>query len=174
MRIHIYCIDANRLNAAHVPTGCAVWPAFWTVTSDLSSYPAGGEIDIAENTNDQYRGAFSTLHTQQSCTIPSQISSQTGTILNTNCSALASGNQGCSTELPSNSWGSALNAAGGGIYAMERSLGSTGNGIRVWFFANGSEPADLAAGSTSVDTSTWGVPGANFDVADSCHSQFSE
>lgn len=57
---------------------------------------------------------------------------------------------------------------------MERSLGSTGNGIRVWFWPNGSEPADLKSGSTSVDTSTWGTPGADFDVADGCHSDFGD
>lgn len=68
--------------------------------------------------------------------------------------------------------GKQFNAAGGGMYAMERSLGSTGNGIRVWFFPPGAEPDDLKEGSTSVDPSGWGTPGANFPIANSCHSQF--
>jgi hypothetical protein len=167
----------GSLNVAHVPTGCAVWPAFWTVTSDLDNWPVGGEIDIAENANDQYPGALSSLHTDSDCDIASSIPAQTGSVQAQNCSAHADGNPGCRVELPSTnpaSWGAALNAAGGGTYAMERSMGSTGNGVRVWFWANGTEPADLASSSQSVDTSTWGKPGADFDVADSCHSQFGQ
>ena len=55
---------------------------------------------------------------------------------------------------------------------MERSMGSTGNGVRVWFWANGKEPSDLASGSQAVDPSSWGTPGADFDVADNCHGDF--
>lgn len=34
------------LDVSHMPTGCATWPAFWTVTS--GQWPIGGEIDIIE------------------------------------------------------------------------------------------------------------------------------
>jgi len=34
----------------HVPTGCGVWPGFWTVNSD-KVWPAGGELDIMEYAN---------------------------------------------------------------------------------------------------------------------------
>lgn len=179
MNFYLY----NSLNFAHVPTGCAVWPAFWTVTEDLTNWPTGGEIDIAENANDQYSGALASLHTASNCLIPATSSLETGSVQYQNCSAYTDGNIGCRVELDGSSsstsssvpsWGSGLNSAGGGIYAMERSLGSTGNGIRVWFWPNGSEPADLQSGSQSVDTSTWGKPGADFDVADGCHGDFGD
>lgn len=146
------------------------------MTSNLDSYPIGGEIDIAENANDQYPGALSSLHTSSSCTIANKISDQTGTVQFSNCSASTQDNSGCRIELATSSsqpsWGAALNARGGGIYAMERSMGSTGNGVRVWFFANGTEPNDLKAGSQAVDPNSWGRPGAHFDVADNCHADF--
>ncbi|UZJ56678.1 hypothetical protein CBS101457_005998 [Exobasidium rhododendri] len=160
------------LNVAHVPTGCSVWPAFWTVTDDLDSWPIGGEIDITENANDQFPGALSSLHTSSSCTIPSTISAQTGTVQYTNCSAYTEGNSGCRSELSSSSWGTTLNNAGGGTFAMERSLGTTGNGVRVWFWTKGNEPTDLASGSSSVNPDSWGSPGADFDVASSCNADF--
>jgi hypothetical protein len=35
------------LDISHMPTGCATWPAFWTVNrADI--WPQGGEIDIIE------------------------------------------------------------------------------------------------------------------------------
>ena len=35
------------LDLAHMPAGCATWPAFWTL-SQAGPWPAGGEIDIIE------------------------------------------------------------------------------------------------------------------------------
>ena len=35
------------LDLAHMPAGCATWPAFWTL-SEAGPWPAGGEIDIIE------------------------------------------------------------------------------------------------------------------------------
>ena len=37
------------LDLAHMPAGCATWPAFWTL-SQQGPWPAGGEIDIIEGT----------------------------------------------------------------------------------------------------------------------------
>jgi len=35
------------LDLAHMPAGCATWPAFWTL-SQAGPWPNGGEIDIIE------------------------------------------------------------------------------------------------------------------------------
>lgn len=145
------------------------------MTEDLDSYPTGGEIDILENANDEWKGARTSLHTKDSCTIPSTISDQSGVVAFTNCSVYTSGNTGCTVEMNGTStpsWGKSFNAQGGGIVAMERSLGSTGHGIRVWYWQNGEEPDNLRSGSQNVETSGWGKPGADFDVADSCHEDF--
>jgi len=52
------------LQVSHVPTGCAVWPAFWTVTKNQDAWPTGGEIDIIENVNDQYQYNLGAAHVQ--------------------------------------------------------------------------------------------------------------
>lgn len=48
------------LRFSHVPVGCGVWPAFWTVNSDVV-WPNGGELDIIEQANLQSSPV--TLHT---------------------------------------------------------------------------------------------------------------
>nr|BAM29293.1 GPI-anchored 1,3-beta-glucanase [Ustilago esculenta] len=172
-----YADGVYVLNVTHVPTGCATWPAFWTVTEDIKSWPNGGEIDIMENANDEYNGNLVSVHTNTSCTIPKTISGQSGTISYTNCSAFVSGNTGCRIEMNGTStptWGRKLNRAGGGLVAMERSFGTTGNGVRVWYFPNNSPstlPADLKNGSTSVSTDNWPQPNAYLPIA-SCYADF--
>ncbi|KAJ1599279.1 hypothetical protein NDA14_005963 [Ustilago hordei] len=129
------------LNVTHVPIGCATWPAFWTATENLDSWPIGGEIDIMENANNEYKANLVSAHTSSSCTTPTSISDATGTVAYTNCSAYAPSNPGCRVEMNGTStptWGTSLNRAGGGIIAMERSFGTTGKGVRVWYFPNNS------------------------------------
>lgn len=163
------------LDAAHMPVGCSVWPAWWTVTSKLASWPTGGEIDIVENANDQYNSNLASLHTASSCIVPKK-NNGTGTIAYYDCGDSSTGcrieTNGTSGANAANT-GSAFNKAGGGIFAMERALGSTGNGIRVWFFSHDNAPSDLQSGS-SVNPDNWGSPQAQFDIADECHSQFGE
>lgn len=165
------------LNVTHVPTGCATWPAFWTVTENIKSWPIGGEIDLLENANDQYPDNLASIHTQSSCTIPNTISDETGSVKYTNCSAYVPSNPGCRVQMDGTStptWGKALNRAGGGVIAMERSFGTTGNGIRMWFFPNNapnSLPADLKSGSSTVNPDAWPKPNANFPIA-SCYNDF--
>ncbi|PWN37822.1 uncharacterized protein FA14DRAFT_130746, partial [Meira miltonrushii] len=161
------------LNVSHVPIGCAAWPAFWTLTENESAWPQGGEIDILENFNDLYNGPAATLHTQDSCIVPK--ASESGMLLSNNCSAYTPNNDGCSVVMNGTSkptWGTAFNQQGGGIVAMERALGSTGSGIRVWIWPQGQEPSDLQSSSNSVDPSTWGTPNADFNVANNCHTEF--
>ena len=38
------------LDLAHMPEGCATWPAFWTL-SQRGPWPTGGEIDIIEGSS---------------------------------------------------------------------------------------------------------------------------
>ncbi|SPO27432.1 related to mixed-linked glucanase precursor MLG1 [Ustilago trichophora] len=166
------------LNVTHVPTGCATWPAFWTVTENIKAWPIGGEIDIMENANDEYSANLVSVHTKDSCTIPAQLSAQqSGTVAYTNCSAYAPSNPGCRVETNGTStptWGKKLNRAGGGIIAMERSFGTTGKGVRVWYFPNNSPstlPSDLKEGSTTVSTDSWPKPNAYLPIA-SCYSDF--
>ena len=87
---------------------------------------------------------------------------QTGKTLTTDCLNSTDSNAGCGVQGPADTYGQALNANGGGTYAMEwRS-----DGIRVWFFGRGDEPADLPtdASNTTVmpDPSTWPEPLADF------------
>lgn len=178
------------LNATHVPTGCSVWPSWWMVPPDTQNYPQGGEIDIFENANvpnanqtgGQFDGNLVSLHTGGSCTFETSQQNQTGITDFTNCTVdYATGNNGCrvemnhTTALGSKSiiptTGPKLNQAQGGLFAMERNLSSGGTGIRVWYFQHDNVPDNLKPGSPSVDTSTWGVPSADFPVA-SCASQF--
>jgi hypothetical protein len=42
------------LDVAHMPAGCATWPAFWT-NSQAGPWPAGGEIDIIEGTHPSHQ-----------------------------------------------------------------------------------------------------------------------
>ena len=146
------------------------------MTNNQKLWPVGGEIDIAENANDEYPGTVSSIHTNSSCISPNFSKYQTGSIMNTNCSAYENGNPGCNVELDGGkpSWGAALNMAGGGVYAMERTFGSTGKGVRVWFFPKGSQPKDLSSSSKSVDTNKWGKPAARFNIANKCHKDFGD
>ncbi|KAK0545622.1 hypothetical protein OC846_005598, partial [Tilletia horrida] len=166
------------LNVSHVPYGCSVWPAFWTVTVDYDTgaWPAGGEIDIIENANDQFSGDLVALHTNPGCTIPSTSSTQQAStqIQYTDCSGKTAQNTGCRMMLGSKppTWGAPLNQAGGGLFVMRRDLSKGGTGISVWFFARGKEPSDLRPGSFAANPSGWGLPGAHFDIASTCASYF--
>ncbi|KAG8986025.1 hypothetical protein FRB90_004258, partial [Tulasnella sp. 427] len=79
----------------------------------------------------------------------------TGTVLTSNCDATINSNTGCGIrDSDPNSYGSALNANGGGVFATL--LDS--NGVAVWFFPRDSIPDDLS--SESPQPSTWGSPKA--------------
>jgi hypothetical protein len=57
--------------------------------------------------------------------------------------------------------GAMFNAIGGGVYTMEW----TRQWVRVWFFPRGYVPESIAGDETTAmpDTSTFGVPVANFE-----------
>jgi hypothetical protein len=70
------------------------------------------------------------------------------------CDVNVNGNTGCPVQFTeSDSYGPALNAAGGGWYAMEW----TNDAIRVWFWdrANPNVPAGVRDGTDDIDTGNW-------------------
>ncbi|KIM84668.1 glycoside hydrolase family 16 protein [Piloderma croceum F 1598] len=151
------------MDAVHMPTGCATWPAFWT---NGPNWPTNGEIDIIEGVNN-YTNNQATIHTNPGCSLASSSSSAlaiTGTVVGgTDCSAADSGNQGCGMRSPANnSFGTGFNDIGGGVYAMQWD----DSGIAVFFFPRGSVPSDINAGSP--DPSGWGTPMARWPAA-SCN-----
>lgn len=165
------------LDAVHMPTGCATWPAFW---SNGPNWPVGGEIDIVEgvNTNSDNQA---TIHTSHGCTIPSSNPSTlgiTGTVVGgTNCAAAETSNAGCGmVATQSNTYGVGFNNNGGGVYASASyfpkvctwvwrltrriSVQWVDSGISVWFFPRSSIPSDLSSGAPVP--SGWGTPMAHW------------
>jgi beta-glucanase (GH16 family) len=139
----------------HMPGGCGTWPAFWTTSE--ADWPTKGEIDIIEGVNDQSKNIV-TLHSGPGCTISGSGSDSSSKVRATDCGA-GGGFQGCGmdTETP---YGDALNAIGGGIFAMEW----TDQSISVWFFKHDAAPADLS--SPTPDPATWGAPTTKFTGCD--------
>ncbi|KAK7462817.1 hypothetical protein VKT23_007396 [Stygiomarasmius scandens] len=153
---HQYTTAVMVFNIRHMPQGCGTWPAVWTLGAN---WPNQGEVDILEGVNDQGSNA-ATLHTSSGCTMPAS-RSQTGTSLASNCDANVNSNSGCGVRFSdSRSYGPTFNANGGGWYAMER----RNTGIKVWFWSrnDGSVPAEVRNGATTINTSNWGTPSASF------------
>ncbi|KAF8323301.1 hypothetical protein DL93DRAFT_2128826 [Clavulina sp. PMI_390] len=133
----------------HVPTGCAVWPAWWTTGPDWPTY---GEIDILEGVHTSNQNQVS-LHTAAGCAI-SSTSGFSGTVVNgDNCGSTDGSNTGCGIlAYDTASMGTPFNDGQGGVYAMLWD----NNGIRIWLFHRGSIPADLTRDAPLPDT--WGEP----------------
>jgi hypothetical protein len=112
------------MDAVHMPTGCATWPAFW---SNGPGWPIGGEIDIVEGVND-YTNNQATIHTGPGCSLPTDNPAQLGASASavtggTDCAAATSGNAGCGMRSPSDvSFGAGFNDNGGGVYASALAL----------------------------------------------------
>lgn len=139
------------MDAVHMPSGCGIWPAFW---SNGPNWPAGGEIDIIEGVND-YTNNQATVHTSSGCTLASSNANSlaiSGSVIGgLDCSALNTGNQGCGIRAATgNSFGAGFNANGGGVYAMKWDT----TGIAVYFFPRGSIPADIKAETPMPDSWT--------------------
>jgi hypothetical protein len=96
------------------------------------------------------------LHTDTTCTVNGQGQSQPQ--LNTNCALDTAGTAGCDVdETRTNTFGAGFNNNQGGYYVMEW----TSEAIKTWFFArNSALPPTLT--SSEPDTSTFGLPAANF------------
>lgn len=147
------------------PFGCAIWPALWL--TDPSNWPAHGEIDIIEATNNGTEGNAVTLHTTAGCTMEGVKRKGSKYPVGLNCAG-GSGSDfdGCSTGNGDYSaYGPSLNSGGGGVYAMEWRTA----GIRVCFWPMSDLAPDIEAvvksnGTTTTkpDPSTWSTPQADF------------
>jgi len=128
------------MDAAHMPTGCSTWPAFW---SNGANWPAGGEIDIVEGVNGQQQNQ-GTLHTNPGCSASSDDTHpSSGQLLNGNCGVSNGDNTGCGflDTNSDNSFGSGFNSNGGGVFAMQW----VDTGISMWFFPRSAIPGDITA-----------------------------
>lgn len=95
---------------------------------------------------------------------------QTGQVSFKNCDGSVGGNTGCGVIGAEDTYGDAMNKAGGGVYALELREA----GIRAWFFRRDSIPADITA--SKPDPSTWGTaladfPGTECDIASHFRNQ---
>ncbi|WVF66055.1 hypothetical protein IAT40_000793 [Kwoniella sp. CBS 6097] len=145
------------LDVLHMPTGCATWPAFWTLGA--GNWPNGGEIDILEGVNGIGTNQ-ATLHTSSGCTMPNHINA-TGTQLDTNCAINTNEDHGCGVrDNRRESFGATFNREKGGWLAMQRS----NDGISMWFWPryNSLVPEDVRSGEQKVNPANWGKPFAAF------------
>ncbi|KAI0283797.1 concanavalin A-like lectin/glucanase domain-containing protein [Russula brevipes] len=154
------------LDLAHMPAGCATWPAFWTLSAK-GPWPNGGEIDIIEGVNLRTVNQ-ATLHTTPNCTMPpdNERQPQTGTTLSTNCDTSVNSNAGCGVSISNSgpSYGAPFNHNDGGYYVT---LKSREFGVLVWFFPRNNCHALeewLAGDSLSLDFLFWLEPAANFPM----------
>ncbi|KAF9003020.1 concanavalin A-like lectin/glucanase domain-containing protein [Cyathus striatus] len=152
-----YTTHVAVFNMRHMPQGCGTWPAVWETVE--ATWPNGGEVDIVEGVNDQSPNAV-TLHTSPGCTMPAS-RAQSGTSGQLDCNTAVNGNAGCGVRVATTqSYGPAFNNIGGGWYVVERSA----TYIKVWFWArnDGSVPAEVKNGASTVNPDNWGVPAAYF------------
>lgn len=119
-------------------------------------WPANGEIDIMEASNQGTSGNSAALHTNSGCDMSGK-RIMTGKAGYSDCNNATNDNAGCTVtgDSPA-SYGAALNEAGGALMAVEW----RDAGIRIWQFARDAIPSD-ATGATP-DPSTWGTPMADY------------
>ncbi|KAI4251471.1 MAG: hypothetical protein LQ352_004833, partial [Teloschistes flavicans] len=128
------------LDLTHMPSSiCGTWPAFWMTGPN---WPNSGEIDIIEGVNTGSQNQM-TMHTSGGCSLAGN-----------DCQ----GNLGCPIKpTQSNNYGTNMNNAGAGVYAMEW----TSSAINIWYF-----PRDHGLPSDSLgpnpNPSAWGPATATF------------
>ncbi|KAK0563161.1 hypothetical protein OC844_002344 [Tilletia horrida] len=144
---------AYVVNVSHVPSACWSRPTLQTIANKPDDQVQDGTlINIIQNLS-------------------------SSTVINGNCTWLGRGyftnGDGCEVGMGTDppTWGQGLNANGGGIYAMVRDMSPNGSGISVWYFKQGSEPADLKLGSNSMEPIKWGTPAVHMDVASTCKTE---
>lgn len=154
---HMFSIGSVWIvDMLHVPYGCSVWPAFW---SKAPTWPEGGEIDTFEGVNMVQNNQMG-LHTNPGCkqVQPNQTTNSTW-IPSTDCSVQANSNQGCIVLDPdTTSYGAAFANAGGGVWVTEFAQ----TGISIWFMPRAKVPSVISSNSSTIDTSAFGTPTANW------------
>ncbi|KAF9016159.1 hypothetical protein BDZ89DRAFT_1022929 [Hymenopellis radicata] len=142
------------IDVKHVPFGCSVWPAFWTVGP---TWPDDGEIDIIEAINLMPNNQMA-LHTTPGCFHPPEPEQyQISTTLETDCSEAS----GCTVlEVQENSFLTGLAVAGGAVWATQFDVA----GPSIWFWSRPNIPASITNSNFSapLDISQWGPPTASY------------
>ncbi|KAK1924448.1 concanavalin A-like lectin/glucanase domain-containing protein [Papiliotrema laurentii] len=176
----VYILDMN-----HMPVGCGTWPAWWTVVKN--GWPKGGEIDIIEGANAYPSLNSASYNATSSVGLKTPVAGcnldpnayMTGTVGSTTCSAYQNGNTGCGAYLGgkstygTTSFGSGVNEAGGGWFAMWRDIEASG-GVYVYYWPRNASnvPDDVRYPNTSTtNVANWGQPGANLSVP-TCKNDF--
>ncbi|KAF8651149.1 hypothetical protein AX16_004851 [Volvariella volvacea WC 439] len=142
------------IDLLHLPYGCSVWPAFWSLGVG-EEWPYAGEIDIIEGVNMMGNNQMA-LHADVGCA-QGDPPGQTGQTLEGDCSQ----DRGCVVrETKPNSFGSGFAQAGGGVWAVQFDV----SGIFIWFWSRPDIPADVrdATPETPLDTAIWGPPSASY------------
>ena len=138
-------------------------PHSWMVGPN---WPSEGEIDIIEGVNEQSQNDM-TLHTSAGCTVSNNGQFSGGYVTTSNCDVAVQGNAGCQIAASSSAtYGTQFNTNGGGVYATEW----TSNHIDIWFWQQGSQPADVLG--ASPDPAGWGTPLASFTPSCNLDSYF--
>lgn len=184
------------LDVSKMPTGCGVWPAFWS--TDEKDWPKNGEIDIVEPINNQVV-AKTALHTSEDCDMYAHVprwnwtgywDSATGlpdtftgeldfdsSLEADNCWTATPhqwANQGCvAISDKNNTIGAPMNepspksGESGGIYALE--WDPSGGFIKSWVFPRDAIPEnlqDVVDGKERPDPFLWPTPYAYFAIGE--------
>ncbi|KNZ72585.1 putative glycosidase C21B10.07 [Termitomyces sp. J132] len=158
--------DLVIIDVAHVPTGCSVWPSFWTLGVG-KEWPHAGEIDIIEGINLQTSNQMA-MHSDPGCMQAPQ-PGQTGLTLNTDCGS-ADG-RGCIVgETKHNSFGAGFNKAGGGVFATQLDV----SGVYIWFWGRADIPEQIttATSTSNINVTAFGLPSAAYPVSGCNYTQF--
>ncbi|KAI0927488.1 hypothetical protein AcV5_008016 [Taiwanofungus camphoratus] len=109
------------------------------------------------------------LHTASGCTHSSSAVQSSKLINSTDCSTLLNGNQGCVVTDPSpSSYGADFANSGGGVFVTEFAT----KGVSIWFFNRSSIPDTLQGNISTVNTTTLGIPVANWPSSNCSINQF--
>lgn len=133
---------------SHVPYGCGVWPAFFTLAPGRQ-WPDGGEVDILEYVNDDV--SKTSFHCGESCTLSQSAVNKYGGMpdrndMNYNCKTQYPDHLGCAPNKWMRSGQGWANSPG--VLALER----TEEYLKVFFLPEGSIPGDLLAGDPRPDS----------------------